>query len=229
MPTDRRRFGSVLAVPFPPEVRAAMNGNSTPSAARSAVGAFGEADAGMVMASRLTDWLRNLLSISGPVGAVAEFRQVARGTGAIPWELDLDHEEARLLAPMVSAGPEAWVLARELREVIAVQHDRVLLRWMETGACPLDLHRRIPVPPGILRLGEVDPVAKHWLWAHWGTTETVPHVRLVEENADRRRRRSALVVIEFYSADWTPWRAIARRRRDWPKPIFSVRPSYDDA
>lgn len=154
---------------------------------------------------------------------------MARGTRAISWELDLNHEEARLLASMVSAGSEARALARELRDVIAVRHDRVLLRWIETGACPLDLHRLMQVPPGILRLGEVDPVAKHWLWAHWGTTETLRHVRFVEDNAVRRRRRSALVMIEFYAADWTRWRAIAPRRRDWPKLVFLVRRCYDDA
>ena len=108
--------------------------------------------------------------MSGPAGEVARFRAAARGTGGIPWHLDLDHEEARLLAPMAGQGRVARALARELREVIAARHDQVLARWHEPGGCPLDLHRLIPIPDAILALGEDAPAARHWLWAHWGTT-----------------------------------------------------------
>jgi site-specific recombinase XerD len=52
-----------------------------------------------------TDWLLNRLTVSGPAAEVARFRAAARGTSAVPWSLDLDQEEARLLAPMASAGP----------------------------------------------------------------------------------------------------------------------------
>ena len=31
----------------------------------------------------------------------------------------------------------------------------------------------------------------------------------------------------FWSADWTPWPAIARLRRDWPALRFDIRPFYD--
>jgi len=48
-------------------------------------------------------WLRNLLTVSGPVGDVGRFREAARGTNGIPWPIDLEHEEMRLFAPM-SAG-----------------------------------------------------------------------------------------------------------------------------
>src|SRR5271165_4140123 len=72
------------------------------------------------------DWLRTTLTVSGPATAVARFRRAANGTGGIPWHLDLDHEEARLLAPMAAAGIEARLLARDLRAVIAARHDRVL-------------------------------------------------------------------------------------------------------
>jgi hypothetical protein len=33
----------------------------------------------------------------------------------------------------------------------------------------------------------------------------------------------------FWSADWTPWPAIARLRRDWPALRFDAMPRYDDA
>ena len=135
------------------------------------------------------DWLRNTLTVSGPATAVAQFRTAANGTGAIPWHLDLDHEEARLLAPMATAGIEARLLARELREVIAARHERVLALWAQPGRCPLDLHRLIPVPGAILRLGDDLPAAKTWLWTHWGTTQPLRQVRIVADQPDRRLRR----------------------------------------
>ena len=175
-----------------------------------------------------TDWLRNRLTLSGPAGAVARFRAAARGTGAIPWHLDLDHEAARLLAPMAGQGPEARALARELRDVIAARHDLVLARWAEPGTCPLDLHRLIPIPDGILALGADAPAARHWLWTHWGTSLPLRQVRVLADNTDRRLRRSARVVHEFLSADWTPWQAILRLRRDWPTLVFAADPRYGE-
>ena len=176
-----------------------------------------------------TDWLCNRLTVSGPAGEVARFRTAARGTGGIPWHLDLDHEEARLYAPMARQGPEARALARELREVIAARHDRVLTRWHQAGGCPLDLHRLIPIPDAILALGEDAPAARHWLWEHWGTTQPLRQVRVLEANGDQRLRRSARVVFEFLSADWTPWQALRRLRRDWPKLVLAVDPRYGEA
>ena len=174
------------------------------------------------------DWLRNRLTVSGPAGDVTRFREAARGTGGIPWQLDLEAEEARLFAPMAGGGPEARVLARLLREVIARRHDRVRTRWNERGACPLDLHRLVPIPARILQLGDDAPAAQDWLRAHWGTLWPLRHVRLVEANADRRRRRTARLLFEFWSADWTPWQALRRVRQDWPALVLAVTPRYDD-
>ena len=176
-----------------------------------------------------TDWLRNRLTVSGPAGDVAQFRAAARGTGGIPWHLDLDHEEARLLAPMAGQGAEARALAHELRAVIAARHDRVLTRWREAGGCPLDLHRLIPIPGAVLALGEDATAAQQWLWAHWGTTQPLRQVRVLEANGDRRLRRSARVVFAFLSADWTPWQALIRLRRDWPSLVLAIDPRYADA
>jgi hypothetical protein len=36
------------------------------------------------------------------------------------------------------------------------------------------------------------------------------------------------VVIEFLSADWTPWQAILRLRRDWPTLILVADPRYGE-
>ena len=31
----------------------------------------------------------------------------------------------------------------------------------------------------------------------------------------------------FWSADWTPWRALARLAEQWPSLRFTVQPHYD--
>ena len=202
-------------------------GNAGGKRAAAGQGASGEAGSRCGDERAGIDWLLNVLTVSGPAGEVARFRAAARGTGGVPWHLDLDHEEARLFAPMAAGGPEARMLARQLREVIAARHDRLLARWHEPGRCPFDLHRLVPIPDGILRLGEDAPEAQDWLWAHWGTSR-LRAVRVREEGADRRLRRKAEIVYEFRSADWTPWPAILRLRRDWPKLVLTVRPCYDD-
>jgi len=181
-----------------------------------------------------TDWLYNRLTISGPVPELERFRAAARGTGAVPWALDLDAEEARLFAPMAADGARARALARALREVIAARHDRMLAGWAGPGGCPLDLHRLIPVPGALLALGEDDPAAQAWLRTHWGTMQPLRHVRRLAADAGRRRHRigrtmrGGRIVLEFWAADWTPWQAIRRLRRDWPALRFAVAPRYDD-
>ena len=130
---------------------------------------------------------------------------------------------------MFSEGQTAEAgLARELREVIAARHDRVLARRHEAGGCPLDLHRLVPIPGTILQLGEDVPAARHWLWRHWGTTQKLRPSWVLEENGDRRLCRLARVVCEFLSADWTPWQAILRLRRDWPTLVLAVQPHYGE-
>ncbi len=173
------------------------------------------------------DWLWNTVTISGPAGPVARLRSAACGTNAAPWHLDLDHEEARLLAPMASAGTEARLLARELRDVLARRQERVLALCNGPGRCPFDLHRLVPVPTRILALGADDPGAVLWLREHWGTTRPLRSVEVLASVHDKRLRRSARFAVRFQSADWTPWQAIAQLRRDWPALVFDVRPHYD--
>jgi len=184
--------------------------------------------AGGLLALPDPDWLLNRLTISGPAAVMARFLATAQGTNAAPWYLDLDREEEKLFAPMAAGGAEARSLARELREIIAARHDRVLAGWAGPGQCALDLHRLIPIPPHILQLGPDDPAALRWLWTHWGTTRPLRQVRALDGEQDRRLRRVARLIVEFRSADWTPWQAIRRLRQDWPALIFSVQPVYGD-
>ena len=172
------------------------------------------------------DWLWNTLTVSGPADQVARFRALARGTNAAPWYVDLDHEEARLLAPMAAAGVEARLLARALREVIASKQERIRDTWAGPGRCLLDLYRLLPVPHQILHLGADHPAALGWLHAHWGTTRPLRNVSLIERLDDRRLKRSARFPLRFQSADRTPWQAIRQLRVDWKALVFDVQPDY---
>ena len=53
---------------------------------------------------------------------------------------------------------------------------RVLEQEGRSRACPLDLHRLVPTPAPLLRLGPDHPETLAWLWAHWGTTWPLRHV-----------------------------------------------------
>ena len=66
----------------------------------------------------------------------------------------------------------------------------------------------MPVPEAILRLGPDDPQSQNGLWEDWGTTEALRHV--TELTPDKDRRAGDRIVLSFWSADWTPWRALAQ-------------------
>jgi hypothetical protein len=94
------------------------------------------------------------------------------------------------------------------------------------------------VPDAILRRGPDDPRALAWLWAHWGTTQTLRHVaedaaagaalqRRATETREGGAPGEAVWVLTFWSADWTPWRALARLAAGWPTLRFDARPTYD--
>jgi len=187
-----------------------------------------------------TDWLHHHLAITGPAPAVAAFREAAAGAGLIPWPLDGTRLEEdcfyRLVAPpapqrrtLSLAG--ARLLARQLRDAARRRHDLARGLVGRSRACPFDLHALIPVRDDVLALGRDDPAALAWLWTHWGTTEALRHV--AEDTAtepDPRRPLAdgeAAFRLTFWSADWTPWRALATLAARWPALRFTVRPTYD--
>ena len=183
-----------------------------------------------------TDWLRHRLMVSGPAAGVDAFRNAAAGAGTIPWRLELDTLQEdwfhRLVNPanrsLSLAG--ARVLAGQLREAVERRHALAVSRVGRSRACPLDLHALIPVPADILYLGPDHPDSVVWLWQHWGTTQALRHVapdlptRLA--SAPKPTAGEDTLRLVFWSADWTPWQAVARIRADWPGLCFDVQPDY---
>ena len=183
-----------------------------------------------------TDWLRHRLIVTGPAAEVNAFRSVAAGAGTIPWRLDLDTLQEDWFHLLVNPASRslslagARVLAGQLREAVERRHAIAVLQVGRSRACPFDLNALVPVPADILLLGPDHPSALAWLWQHWGTTEPLRHVApdlagkpwLGQKGPDGE---TALRLV-FWSADWTPWRALARIRADWPGLRLDVHPDY---
>jgi hypothetical protein len=195
-----------------------------------------------------TDWLHHRLLIAGPAADLASLRAAAAGAGTAPWHIDFDRMEEDLfhllVAPPARAGAltsparslslaGARILASQLRAAAARRHALAVTRVGHSEACPFDLHALVPVPDAVLLRGPDDPEALDWLWAHWGTTQTLRHVAEDEATAAVVAMREpaapgeAIWVLTFWSADWTPWRALARIAARWPALRFETRPSYD--
>jgi hypothetical protein len=184
-----------------------------------------------------TDWLHHTLSISGPPAEVGTFRQLAAGAGMIPWHLDLDRLEEDYFHLLVAAEQRslsvagARIFARQLRDAVASRHDLAVARVGRSQACPFDLHALVPVPHDILLLGPDDPRALDWLWTHWGTTQALRHVSasapVPGDNGEKSDHENVVWRLSFWSADWTPWRALQTIERRWPGLRFGVRPTYE--
>ena len=182
------------------------------------------------------DWLHHTLTINGTATDVGRFREAAAGAGVIPWTLDLERMEEAYFHLLVGAEQRslsvagARIFARELREAVARRHDLAVSRVGQSRACAFDLHALLPVPPEILALGPDEPQSRAWLWQHWGTTEVLRHVvQLANPPAEigKGDGGEATFCLSFWSADWTPWRALNDLALRWPALRFDIRPSYD--
>ena len=203
-----------------------------------------------------TDWLHHRLTLCAAPDVLAAFRAAARGAGIIPWSLDLDRLEEdwflRLMAPATEPAQHlsrphlirphlsrphpsrsrlsaagARVLAAQLREAVGRRHAIAVSAVGVSAACAFDLHALVPVPDEILHLGPDAVQAQAWLWAHWGTTAALR--RVTEITPEKDRLAGETMAVSFWSADWTPWRALARLAELWPAIRFDVRPDYDVA
>ena len=198
-----------------------------------------ESDGDEALALPHPDWLYHHLTVTGDADLVTLFRQAARGPGAIPWRDDLGHCEEDWFH-LLAAPPEprqrstslhgARVLAGQLRDAVERRREQATVRaGRGGGGCPLDLHRLLPVPDALLKLGPDHPEARRWLWANWGTTWPLRHVAELPVPRVGRPliREPGRLWLGFWSADWTPWPAFARLREGWPALRFAVRPFYD--
>ena len=110
------------------------------------------------------------------------------------------------------------ILSERLRERVEIRA-QAALDDRRAMACPLDLHALVPMPEALLRLGPGDTRVIAWLWTHWGTTWPLRHV--TEEGLSGPEILAlpsghAGIRTRFWSADWTPWRALACIRTGWP-------------
>jgi hypothetical protein len=188
-----------------------------------------------------TDWLHHCLAVTGPAGELAAFQAAAAGTGIIPWQLDRDRLAEDFLHLLAAPPPSqqrslslagARILAGQLRDAVARRHDLAVARVGRSRACPFDLHALVRVPEAILRRGPDDPVSLAWLWQHWGTPQALRHVIEGPAPGPEQRHRPAAggvrhMQVSFWSADWSPWRALAQIAAGWPALRFDLRPEYD--
>lgn len=184
------------------------------------------------------DWLRHELTISGATDDLANFRAAARGAGVIPWRWsdfvieEEDRVHALITPPDGSRGmtpAAARVLARLLRAAEEAHAERLAHAAEASTACPFDLYALIPLPPSLLGLGPEAAASRAWMRLHWGVVRPLRRVRLVADlGEDRRRRRAARLSYDFWSADWSPWAALATLRTRWPALLFDCRPDYRD-
>ncbi|WP_426954314.1 hypothetical protein [Muricoccus radiodurans] len=197
-----------------------------------------------VLALASPDWLFHHLDVTGPAEDLALFRLAAAGPGVIPWTHGRAGEEEDLFH-LLAAPPRGErvlslqgcrIVASGLRAALEKSDERVRVAVSRPGGpVPLDLHRLVPVPAEVLRLGPGHPDALRWLWTQWGTTWPL---RQVAHRAEARRSggkgrggdlaASARLSLAFWSADWTPWAALQQVRETWPALSVSVRPHYDD-
>ena len=236
----RRPPGGPAAFPGGHDARAGAPPPSVPSLACPDPPAGSEQGAGSHPSAPLhlphPDWLHHHLVVAGPADTVRQFQRAAAGAGTIPWSLDLDSLEEdwflRLAQPdrRVLSLTGARLLAAQLRDAVERRHGLATARVGHSHACPFDLHALVPVPPAILRMGPDRPDALAWLWQHWGTTDALRHVAPRKPGTDSPPVTLAAgegaFRCTFWSADWTPWRAFARIRADWPALRIDVRPDY---
>jgi hypothetical protein len=178
------------------------------------------------------EWLPHLLTVTGPPEPLMAFRKAASGPGTIAWQRDYARLEEDWVYTLLAPAPAergisvhgARIVASQMRALIEVLEIRAADRARDENS-PLDLNALVPVPDKLLRLGPEDPAVLAWLWENWGTTWMLRDVALVPVG-----RAGVLVPpgddgvsYRFWSADWTPWRALATVRTRWPALALHVK------
>jgi len=185
----------------------------------------------------MPDWLRHTLSVAGPSGTLAAFRAAAQGPGSLPFRCG-DPRQEDWMHLLLTPPPEqrgisvegARILSAQLREAVE-RRAQAAPAARRAPACPFDLHALLPVPDGLLRLGPDDPRVLDWLWVHWGTTWPLRHVVAQPLSTGERERLPTGhdgVRYQFWSADWTPWRALDSIRTGWPDLTLTAAVQYGE-
>jgi hypothetical protein len=135
-----------------------------------------------VLALPHPDWLYHHLRVTGEPTEVAAFRAAAAGPGVIPWADSLGaaaEDWFHLLAAPPAPGRRSLslegcrILAGQLRDAAEARQRIVSERAATSRASAFCLHRLLPVPAPLLRLGPEHPESRAWLWATWGTTQAL--------------------------------------------------------
>jgi hypothetical protein len=166
------------------------------------------------------DWLYHRLYASGPAADLEAFSRQARGPGIVPFPVDFDRRQEDWTLWLVRTG----MAPRQARQTAGALRAGVCGISQETSvffsaeAAPFDLAAIVPIPAKIAYIDRDDPEAIDWMWKHWGTTWALRRVRpLVTPKG---------WAVEFWSADWTPWPALAAMRRRFPGLQFALKISY---
>jgi hypothetical protein len=183
-------------------------------------------------------WLYHHLMVSGPAETIAAFSAAARGSGVVPWQLDLAALEEDVFVRAVSQPASqrtltiqgCRILARQFRERVEARQGRAAALVGRSQACPFDLQTLLPVPRSILQLGPTHPEALAWLAAHWGVTDRLRQIALRPKPTTGRRlpRTHAVVSYGFFTDGETPHAAIAHLVPHWPTLRFALQPRPAD-
>jgi hypothetical protein len=152
-----------------------------------------------------------VVTFTGPADQVKALEVAAAGSGVVPWINDYDQMQENWFLWLMSQRTglhTSKLLSRQLREVAAEIHESAVSYVGMSRACPFDLFSLVPIPASILRLGEDDPKARAWMWEHWSTTWPLRYVERLPVDKGFR--------VAFWSADWTPWRALEAVMHRWP-------------
>jgi hypothetical protein len=178
------------------------------------------------------EWLPHVLTVTGPSEPLTAFRKAASGPGAIPWQRDYDRLEEDWVHTLLAPPPAergisvhgARIVASQMRALIETLEIRAANRAQDVR-CPLDLNALVPIPDQLLRLGPEDPAVLAWLWENWGTTWMLRDVALapVGRAGVLAPPGHDVVSYRFWSADWTPWRALATALTRWPALALHVK------
>ncbi len=171
------------------------------------------------------EWLPHVLTVTGPSEPLTAFRKAASGPGTIAWQRDYARLEEDWVYTLLAPPPAergisvhgARIVASQMRALIETLEIRAADRARDEN-CPLDLNALVPVPDKLLRLGPEDPAVLAWLWENWGTTWMLRDVALAPAGRAEVVAPPGhdVVSYRFWSADWTPWRALATVRTRWP-------------